>query len=211
MPDPPLPARVRDDQAVLRALAEARALGLLGPGPVRDHVDHSLRFAVALGGNVAGPVVDLGAGGGVPGLVLARAFPEVRWLFLEASRRRTAFLRHAVAELELGDRVVVLMARAEEAGRDPEHRGGYRTVVSRSFGRPGVVAECAAPLLATGGHLVVSEPPGPSERWPAAGVEAVGLRAIPSRDAGFWVGEQVEPAPDRYPRRVGIPAKRPLF
>lgn len=211
MPDPPLPSRVRDDQALLRALAEARALGFLGPGPVLDHVDHSLRFAAAPGGSLEGPVVDLGAGGGVPGLVLARAFPDVRWLFLEASQRRTAFLRHAVAELGLDDRVTVLTARAEEAGRNPEHRGRYRTVVSRSFGRPGVVAECAAPLLAPGGHLIVSEPPDPSARWPASGVEAVGLRAVPSQDPGFWVGAQVEPAPDRYPRRVGIPAKRPLF
>ena len=87
-------------------------------------------------------------------------------------------------------------------------------VVARSFGAPAVLAECVAPLLAVGGLLVVSEPPGgDGSRWPAGGLAEVGLAAldaVPGPPALFRAAQTV-PCPDRYPRRVGIPAKRPLW
>ena len=196
-------------------LEEARRRGLLGPGPVVPHLHHALGFAVAAGGPPAGPAVDLGSGGGLPGLVLALVWPTSRWMLLDAGERRTAFLTEAVAELGLGDRVEVLRGRAEEVGRRTERRGGHRLVVARSFAPPGVTAECAAPLLAVGGRLVVSEPPEPDAgRWPDTGLEVLGLRAVAVvRDGGgtYQVLEQRSPCPERYPRRPGIPQKRPLF
>jgi 16S rRNA (guanine527-N7)-methyltransferase len=100
-------------------------------------------------------------------------------------------------------------------------------VVSRSFGPPPVVAECAAPLLRVGGHLVVSEPParedgtdgsGPT-RWPPEDLAALGLEPDPpplesdprATAAGFARFIQARPCPDRYPRRAGVPVRRPLF
>ena len=91
-------------------------------------------------------------------------------------------------------------------------------IVSRSFGAPPVVVECAAPLLRVGGRLVVSEPPRASEpvqggRWPAKGVAMVGME-VESELSGppaLTVLRQLRACPARYPRRVGIPAKRPLF
>jgi 16S rRNA (guanine527-N7)-methyltransferase len=78
-----------------------------------------------------------------------------------------------------------------------------------------VTAECGAPFLAAGGHIVVSEPPdGDDARWPAEGVQELGLAAdgIVRTEAGSYrLLRQVAPCPDRYPRRVGMPAKRPLF
>lgn len=158
--------------------------------------------------------VDLGSGGGVPGLILALHWPASTWVLLDAGIRRTEFLRQAVAALFLEDRVEVVTARAEETGRDPVRRGAADLVVARSFGLPAVTAECAAPLLRVGGELVVAEPPGGApHRWPAHGVLELGLDADRRivEPAALQHLRQVSPCPDRYPRRTGIPEKRPLF
>ncbi|MGH9185692.1 MAG: RsmG family class I SAM-dependent methyltransferase [Acidimicrobiales bacterium] len=159
--------------------------------------------------------LDLGSGGGVPGLVLARSWPASCWVLLDAGERRAAFLRSAISELDLRDRVAVLEERAETAGRDPALRASFDLVVARSFGLPAVTAECAAGFLAVGGHLVVSEPPANAEgRWDVAGLARLGLEPVaPSAAADFRVQvfEQTQACPDRYPRRSGVPAKRPLW
>ncbi len=202
---------------LIELLTESRQRGFLGPGPVEAHLDHARAFAVAVPG-APRRALDLGAGGGLPGLVLAvEHWPETEWVFLDAQQKRTDFLREAVHALDLEGRVSVITERAEVGGRAPEHRGTYDLVVSRSFGPPAVVLECAAPLLQVGGRLVVSEPPTTSvdDRWPAEAVAALGC----SPAASVVVGETfhlacldlVAPAPERFPRRVGIPTKRPLF
>jgi len=175
----------------------------------------------------SGRVLELGAGGGLPGLVLAIEDQDLRLVLLDSARRSVSFLQWAVAELDLESRVEVVNARAEQLGREEQYRGSFAAVIARSFGRPAVTAECAAPLLQVGGRLVVSEPPPGSslagaveehtlpapDRWPAEGCAQLGL--IPElelRDEfGFAVLRQASPCPDRYPRRPGIPAKRPLF
>jgi 16S rRNA (guanine527-N7)-methyltransferase len=120
-----------------------------------------------------------------------------------------------VAELEpwLGGRVMVVAERAERVGRGPI-RGTVDLVVARSFGSPSVTAECAAPLLRPNGRLVVAEPPGGEpERWDLVGLAQLGMGIGVSRSepTAFQVLVQVEPCPDRFPRRVGVPSKRPLF
>ncbi len=112
--------------------------------------------------------------------------------------------------------MTVVSERAELAGRRPELRGRLDAVVARGFGPPAVTAECASPFLRVGGVLVVSEPPDAAatlSRWPGAGCAALGLELVRVLDApfSFAVLRQVEPCADRYPRRVGIPEKRPLF
>lgn len=193
-------------------LHQARHLGFLGPGPVETHIRHAAAFAAAHPGT---PVraVDLGSGGGVPGLVLAvEHWSATEFVLLESSERRTAFLEEAVVLLGLAGRVSALRMRAEAAGRALEHRGRYDTVVSRSFGAPAVTAECGAPLLAIGGVLLVSEPPAPEpDRWPVAGLSVLGLMDHTAPGATVRVLVQVEPCPDRYPRRAGVPTKRRLF
>lgn len=196
-------------------LEESRALGFLGPGPVEGHLPHSLAFAAAVEDPPA-RAVDLGAGGGLPGLVLAALiWPDTHWVFVEAQQKRGVFLTEAVSDLGLEHRVDVLIERAEVVGRDEAHRGQYDLVVARSFGRPAVVAECAAPLLRVGGSLVVSEPPAGSEgRWSAEGLTELGFGAVvPSVADGNHLVRcpLASPTPDRYPRRVGQPTKRPLF
>lgn len=198
---------------LVAVLDEARDLGFLGPGAVEDHLRHARAYRPALLGAPAGVALDLGSGGGVPGLVLATEVPERSWVLVDAMTKRTAFLERAVAALGLPN-VTVRTERAEVLGRDPEVRGQLAIVVARSFGAPAVLAECAAPLLQPGGLLVVSEPPGGDpERWPDAGLAQVGLTAL-DRVVGppaLFRATQSAGCPDRYPRRTGVPTKRPLW
>ncbi len=161
-----------------------------------------------------GRAVDLGSGAGVPGLVLAVLWPASTWVLLDANARRTAFLGCAITSLGLTDRVDVLTDRAEQIGQDPTWRAQADLVVVRSFGPPAVVAECVAPLMRTGGTVVVAEPPGGAPgRWPAHGLELLGLAedGRTTDPVALQRLRQVAPCPPRYPRRVGIPQKRPLF
>ena len=206
------PGSAAADPGLRDQLERARGLGLLGPGPVADHVVHSLGFLPALAG-VVGHLVDLGSGGGVPGLPIALARPDLRITLVDASARRAAFLDAAVRALELESRAEVVLGRAELLGHGAL-RGTADAVVARSFGPPAATAECAAPLLRPGGILIVSEPPeAQGERWPASPLEELGL--VPG---AAWPGpprlqvlEQVTACPHRFPRRDGVPAKRPLF
>jgi hypothetical protein len=180
------------------------------------HVEHGRALLAGL--PEGGRVLDLGSGGGLPGLVLAAHRPELELTLLESRERACRFLREAVAELGLA-RVAVVEARAEEAARRPDLREEFEAVVARSFGPPPVTAECAAGFLRVGGHLVVSEPPDeegpdvPSPRWPAEGLEALGFGpAIRNAASGAtFVSLAKVRTDDRWPRRVGVPAKRPLW
>jgi 16S rRNA (guanine527-N7)-methyltransferase len=189
----------------------AQQQGLVGPSPVTDHLVHAQRFAATIGASPRS-AVDLGSGAGVPGLALALHWPTSHWRLLDANQRRGSFLAAAVEALDLGDRVVVDLRRAETVGRDPAQRFAHDLVVARSFGPPAVVAECGAPLLEVGGHLVVSEPPEDRDRWPTDGLATLGLVVVsPTLDAGFVRFRAATTCPDRFPRRVGVPTKRPLF
>jgi 16S rRNA (guanine527-N7)-methyltransferase len=182
---------------------------------VERHVEHALALAGCLEAVPGARWLDLGSGGGAPGLVLAVAVPETRLVLLDAGKRRCQFLREAVAELSFGDRVTVVEDRAESAAREQELRETFDVVVARSFGAPAVSAECAVGFLRLGGRLVVSEPPegGETGRWPAEGLDELGFGAAEScgvEDASFVRLEKLR-IEERWPRRVGIPEKRPLW
>lgn len=175
-------------------------------------MDHARAFSAALGSPLPERLLDLGSGGGVPGLVLAYDHPSLRVALLDASERRTAFLLEAVTTLRLDDRVEILRGRAEELGRESRLRGAFDAVVARSFASPGVTAECAAPFLRMGGRIVVAEPPGSDgSRWSPEGLAALGLTAIGvvHDRPRLMLLEATARCPDRFPRRN--PGKRPLF
>lgn len=157
--------------------------------------------------------IDLGSGGGLPGLVLALALPQWHWTLLDGSVRRTDALREAVGALGLAERTTVVSARAEDAARTAL-RGTYDVAVARGFAAAAPTAECAAPFLRIGGRLLVTEPPGGApHRWPEELLSQLGL--APSGSMTAPVAAQVllavEECPTRYPRRNGIPVKRPLW
>jgi 16S rRNA (guanine527-N7)-methyltransferase len=163
-------------------------------------------------------VLDLGSGGGLPGLVVATCRPDLDLILVEARQRACRFLREAVVTLDLAQ-VTVVEARAEEAARWADLRETFDAVVARSFGPPAVTAECAVGFLRPGGRLVVSEPPGDEApegavtRWPVPGLEELGFAppvAGGGPGASFVVLEKTK-SDDRWPRRVGVPAKRPVW
>lgn len=221
---PPVPTVLGD------ALDISRNRGLIGSTDNEEAVAHSRGFADCI--PMGSRVLDLGSGGGLPGLVLAIGRPDLELLLLDSAARRTRVLEASVRQLGLSERVSVLKLRAEEAGRDERFRGQFDVVVSRSFGAPAVTAECARPFLADGGLLVVSEPPSAvtraqsedaveasvappdHDRWPPEGLEALRLSAVGfvRRGAyGFVVLEAVGACPERFPRRPGVPSRKPLF
>jgi 16S rRNA (guanine527-N7)-methyltransferase len=195
-------------------LERAQGMGLLGPAPIREQLAHALALAELIE-TPTGPFLDLGAGAGVPGLVLAAQWPEAEGVLLDAGARRGDHLRQAVAELELEPRVTVVVDRAETAARDPRMREHFDLVVARAFGGPAATAECAVGFLRAGGRLVVSEPPGGRPgRWDPAGLEQLGLDG-PALAAGGGAtaatfGLRDRPS-GRWPRRTGVPQRRPLW
>ncbi|MBM3660212.1 MAG: hypothetical protein FJW95_12035 [Actinobacteria bacterium] len=207
------PAGFAPVETLEQVLEESRRLGFLGPGPLTPQIDHARGFA-STRERTPDSFLDLGSGGGLPGLVLALEWPKARAVLLDAMHRRTEFLRAACARLGFGDRVEVICARAEDAGRDPALRGRFEVVTARSFGPPAVTAECGVGFLRAGGALIVSEPPADDpDRWPAAGLGELGLavdRPATAEHRFVMLGLR-GPAPSRYPRRVGVPGKRPLW
>lgn len=219
---------------LLAVLERAHRLGFTGNASAAAQITHALRFLTAIESldgfeSVAAPWnstsdppprssppghplgVDLGSGAGLPGLVLALALPSWRWVLVDAMERRTDPLRDAVGELGLDDRVEVWTGRAEEFARRSRWRGAADLVTARGFGPPAVTAECAAPLLGPGGALLVSEPPeSDGGRWPADGLAQLGLAGVGVVE-GIMICRSTGPCPAAFPRRVGLPAKRPLF
>ena len=215
---------------LLEVLAASQQVGAIGPGPLAGHVAHAAGFLEAANAaaldhdGVPLPprlrVLDLGSGGGLPGLVLGALLPKARCTLLDGRTERVRLLSEHLTRLGWVGRVEACACRAEQAGRDERHRGAYDLVVARGFAGPAVTAECGAPFLRPGGLLVVSEPPGAPPRWPREELSLLslqplgGLRTVLSAGAsgaGYQVLLQVETCAERFPRRTGIPAKRPLF
>lgn len=202
------------------ALDRALGLGFVGPAERSVQIEHALGFVLAVERERPGrpaTALDLGSGGGLPGLVLGACWPGCRVTLVDASRRRTDFLRREVADLGWLDHVDVVRGRAEDLGRDTTLRERFEVVAARSFGPPAVTAECGSPFALPGGLMVVSEPPSQKdhERWPEEGLaqlelEDLGALRVDER-FGYRVLGKLGTVSDRFPRRSGVPAKRPLF
>jgi 16S rRNA (guanine527-N7)-methyltransferase len=212
--------RRRVSPRVHLALGHSAEQGFLGSMPLAEQIDHALGFVFAAESSLdrqPNSALDLGTGGGIPGLVLLSCWPDCPIVLLDANERRTEFLMAETADWERNGELQVVRDRAEQIARLEGFRHQFDLVTSRSFGTPAVTAECAAPLLAVGGLLIVSEPPESTaaERWPTDGLARIGLtRSNQVRfdnRFGYQVLVKLELTQDRYPRRVGVPAKRPLF
>jgi 16S rRNA (guanine527-N7)-methyltransferase len=205
---------VDERRELLGVLAGAQDRGLVGPGPLETHIDHGRAWAAALGAPRQ-RFLDLGSGGGLPGLVLALEWPGARATLLDARQLSVAWIVEAAERLGLGERVDAICERAETAGRDPELREAFPLVVARGFAAPAVTAECGAAFVAPGGRLSVSEPPGRDPaRWPAPELANLALGPAVTVAAGgatYAMLEKTGRLDDRWPRRVGKPRQRPLW
>ncbi len=165
-------------------------------------------------------VVDVGAGAGLPGLPLKLARPELALALVESVGKKADFLRQLAVVLgTLG--VTVIQARAEDVGRDPDQRERYDVAISRALAELAAVLELCLPLVRVGGLCIAlkkGDIVGELGRAQHA-LAQLGGRLAQVRDAGLpdllpghllVIIEKVAPTPARYPRRPGIPAKRPL-
>jgi 16S rRNA (guanine527-N7)-methyltransferase len=164
-------------------------------------------------------LVDVGAGGGLPGIPLAVAVPGLQVTLLEASVRKGAFLQGLVATLGLPE-VRVVVARAEEFGRSAG-RASYDVATIRAVASLAVAAEYCLPLLKRGGALVAMKGPAVAAEMDggiaAARLlgggrpEAVELKLpVLGHRRILVVIRKLDETPPGYPRRVGVPSKRPL-
>jgi 16S rRNA (guanine527-N7)-methyltransferase len=160
---------------------------MLGAAPVTETVVHSEAFVRALDG-IAGTIVDLGSGGGVPGLVIAWRRADLRVVLVDRRLTRADHLRRLVVRLGIGDRVAVVAADADRLPHLLDEP--VAAVVARGFGSHSAVLAAARPILGGGGLLVVSEPPGETERW-TPGVLGADFRCLPAPDARVALLERV--------------------
>lgn len=174
----------------LRDPAEAR----------RVLLDDALRGLELIAG-LAGPIVDVGSGGGTPGIPLAASLPDRRVTLLEAERRKCEFLEQWVAELPNLD---VVWGRAEEQRREM-----YGVAVAKALAVPPVATEWCLPLVRDGGAVVLWVGPTAESARVAVTAARVGGELVDSPD-GFLVIRKTGPTPPGFPRRPGMAKKRPL-
>ena len=166
----------------------------------RVHLEDSLS-ALETVRRFVGSIVDVGSGGGAPGIPLAAALPEREVTLLESSRRKCSFLERWVAELP---NLRVVCRRAEEEPRDM-----YGVAVAKALAPPPIAAEWCLPLVAPAGAAVLFV--GPSAESKRVAVVAKRLAAeLVESPAGLLVLHKVGPTPAAFPRRPGIARKRPL-
>jgi len=164
--------------------------------------------------------IDVGSGAGFPGIPLKLVCPGLRLTLLEATGKKVAFLEHVIERLGL-QRAMAVHARAEDLAHDPAHREGYDLALARAVAELPVVVEYALPFCKVGGWLVAQKgEAGAAEAWTAeAAIKLLGgelrrvlhveLPGLPE-DRSLVVVEKVSPTPEKYPRRAGMPGKRPL-
>jgi 16S rRNA (guanine527-N7)-methyltransferase len=188
------------------------------------HFLDSLTITVALSAQeVANPdftIVDIGTGAGFPGLPLKILFPQPRLVLLESTAKKVTFLQHMVHKLEL-DNVEVLNSRAEEAARLPLYREQFALSLSRAVAPLPTLMELALPFCQVSGRLITQKK-GEIEQEVDRAKEAItvlGGRLDEIRrvdleefsDARYLViVDKIRPTPDKYPRRAGLPKRRPI-
>lgn len=171
-------------------------------------------------------VCDLGTGGGYPGLPLALVYPGKNFLLIDSAAKKLEVIRYIAEELAaenpawaLGN-VALLNARAEEAGREPDLRESFDLVLSRAVANLSVLAEYCLPLVRRGGSFIAYKTEAASDEIGSAkgAIEKLGGRLKELRPNGmeesgriFVIIEKCMTTPEIYPRRPGLPAKRPLI
>src|SRR5947207_5432690 len=189
------------------------------PGLVSGPADQLIEDALVLLDHLgdAGKLVDVGSGGGLPGLPLKLARPELAVTLVEADSGKAAFLVQACARLGLFD-VEVVARRAEAVGHDARYRESFDVAVARALAPLPVLVELCLPLVRVGGRLLAQktdkEPITPAER----AIEVLGgsratieqARSAVRRTGTLVIVEKVRPTPAPYPRRPGLARRKPL-
>lgn len=157
---------------LVAVLEDAQRLGFLGPRPIPEVVEHARGFVRAIEHRASiGSVLDLGSGGGVPGLVIAHDLSATHVTLLDRRTKRTDALERYVRRLGWQARVSVVCEDVGTFGPNAL----FDAVVARGFGPPAFTLSSAARLVQPGGAIVISEPPA-GHRWDDELLERLGLR-----------------------------------
>jgi 16S rRNA (guanine527-N7)-methyltransferase len=167
----------------------------------RVHLDESLA-ALETVQRFEGPIVDVGSGGGAPGIPLAQALPEREVTLLEATRRKCDFLERWTAELP---NLRVVCGRAEEQPLDT-----WGVAVAKALAPPPVAAEWCLPLVALGGAVVLYVGPTAQADRVAQVADLLAAELNADSPPGLLVLRKLGPTPPGFPRRPGVARKRPL-
>ena len=165
--------------------------------------------------------IDIGSGGGFPGLPLKIAFPAIDMVLLEATNKKAAFLRHVTRQLGL-DNVEVLCQRAEAAAHKPQYRQSFDYALCRAVSSLTSLAELALPFCAIGGRFITLKKGDIADEVDKAAkatetmgggqteVKKVELEKLPD-ERYLVIIDKIAPTPDKYPRRPGMPTTRPIL
>lgn len=187
----------------------------------RRHVIDSLTLLPGLEALPTGTrIIDVGSGGGLPGIPIAIARPDLAVTLSEATGKKAKFLEECTARLGLAN-VTVLNARAEHLGQDPLHRQGYDVAACRALGPMRELLEYTLPLVKVGGFLLAMKGPSVEAELEAAGdaMDKLGGGEIAVYEAypdGFDNRSLIvridkdRPTPRSYPRAPGTPRQSPL-
>jgi len=165
-------------------------------------------------------VADVGTGGGFPGIPLKIIHPEWKMTFIDATEKKLRFIENTCSELEIKD-VDFIHSRAEDVGKDKKHREKYDLVFSRAVASMNILCEYCLPLVKIGGKFIAAKGPRYKEEIEEAtnAIEVLGgkLESIIQKDIPFddiarylVVCEKIKSTPSKYPRRQGVPTKKPL-
>ena len=174
MADAGVPPEEVDASALVRVLGEVQRRGAIGRGPVEIAIAHARQYITALPSE-PGLLVDLGSGGGLPGVVIAAGAPRWRVVLIERREKRVDLLRYAVRSLGLADRTEVIAGDAAAVAMRPGLHGQASVVTARSFAPPLTVLSTAVPFLRSSGLVVISEPPDGAVRWSEDDLSRVGF------------------------------------
>jgi 16S rRNA (guanine527-N7)-methyltransferase len=193
-------------------LAANRRVNLTGAKDGTAFAAHILD-ALTLADDVAGPLIDVGSGNGLPGIPLALA-TGARVTLLEPIKKRATFLSTALTALGIDGEAVA--ARSEDAARDPAYRERFQTATARAVASAPTVAELTVPFLALHGRallqrgsLETAERNAVTDAALVVGAELVEERVLDG-ERRILILQKRAPTSPRFPRKNGIPAKRPL-
>lgn len=183
-----------------------------------EHIPEALALGTWIPNGDGERWVDLGTGGGLPGMPLALARPDVRWTLIDATRKKITAVDEFVEDLQVPN-VCTVVGRAETLGHRSGLRGGFTGVVSRAMAPLGVLTELARGFLAVDGVLLAVKGPsweeelhGASRAIDLLGYDFVEVDQVPDVPRPTWVVRMraTTSPPSGYPRRDGIPRQQPL-